>query len=585
MATPSPVFPGAIATDSQLKIGNNQIQASLRVSCDGVNTILFVDSTAGFAANCLVSIDKEIIAISSVSAAPNPQLTVAPGGRGFDGTAAVPHAVGAKVSMLIVAWHHNALSTEIKAIEQFLGPNGQNIASQAAPFLNAKNYNFAAQSPGGSLAAGANVVTIAPVPPGVNGSNTGYSVYISGGAGTAEAAPVSGGTAVAGAPSGTLIITCANTHSGAWTITSASGGIQEAVCALPANGGVVVVASDVTLYTNVVKAGKVQPSVWKLSGTSVSGSFNVLEHVADATLTEWATGPHSISALMGTFNNRVTGLSVIPEAHDPWPASYGSGIAVGQPDPTKLTMNQFFHGISVDIRTNNPTPNQNAGILAFSTSSGGADPFGADCHGVVPSTATAAPAFVIGVQAETQVDIAASTSAVYPLYLMHESTAGKKATAMITMGATGSGAGFLLTTDNTVMTDEGIVLIPANDLNPGDRAFAILNAAGSQNNAVIRKDGGGFFKSFITYGPSSVVASANAITPPGPVFHISGTAAIATINTPAPLLGNTGAIYVIPDGAFTLITGSNIGLASTAVVGRVMILVFDGAAGKWYPSY
>jgi hypothetical protein len=101
------------------------------VAIDAANTILFVPSIAGFAANMLVSIDKEIIAIVDVVAAPNPALLVATGGRGFDGTSAAPHAAGAKVSILIDAWHHNALAAEVQAIEAFIGPNGQNIGGAA----------------------------------------------------------------------------------------------------------------------------------------------------------------------------------------------------------------------------------------------------------------------------------------------------------------------------------------------------------------------------------------------------------------------------------------------------------------------
>ena len=85
MSTPNPVFPGSIATDAQLKVANNLIQTTLSVAVTGTNTILFVASTAGFRANCLVSVENEIMAVDSVVASPNPQLIVNPAGRGFDG--------------------------------------------------------------------------------------------------------------------------------------------------------------------------------------------------------------------------------------------------------------------------------------------------------------------------------------------------------------------------------------------------------------------------------------------------------------------------------------------------------------------
>jgi hypothetical protein len=255
MATPTAIFPAAVATDSQLKVANNLIQTTLRVAIDGSNTILFVASTAGFTANCLVSIGKEIVSIDSVVAAPNPSLIVATGGRGFDGTAAATHAAGAKVSIFIDAWHHNVLSAEVKAIESFLGPNGQNIGG-AQYLVFSKPYDFAAQSPGGSLAPGNNTITLSPVPKGVNGSDLNHYLYISGGTGTAEPVLITGGSAVSGATSGTLIVACANAHSGAWTIKSATAGIAEAINTFGTGGGTVIVPTgNHQVYGKVTVSG------------------------------------------------------------------------------------------------------------------------------------------------------------------------------------------------------------------------------------------------------------------------------------------------------------------------------------------
>jgi hypothetical protein len=249
MATPTPVFPGAVATDAQLKVANNLVQTSLMVSVNTTNTVLFVASTAGFVPNCLISIDSEILAIDSVSVGPNPSLTVNPAGRGFDATTAAAHAAGAKVSMLIVAWHHNVLSAEVKAIETFLGPKGQNVATSL--FYVPQAYNFAPQQPGGSLAAGNNAILLAPVPAGVNASDPNHYLYISGGTGAAEAVLISGGTAVSGAASGTVIFSCAHAHSGAWQIQSATGGLQEAIIQVGYNGGVVFVNAPIQLHASV----------------------------------------------------------------------------------------------------------------------------------------------------------------------------------------------------------------------------------------------------------------------------------------------------------------------------------------------
>lgn len=120
--------------------------------------------------------------------------------------------------------------------------------------LVSSDYNFAAQSPGGSLIIGANSITLSPVPSGVNGTDVGHYLYISNGVGTAEAVLITGGTAVAGATSGTLIFTCAGTHSGAWDIRSATGGIAEAyqvICTDKASKGAIQIDETVIMYQGV----------------------------------------------------------------------------------------------------------------------------------------------------------------------------------------------------------------------------------------------------------------------------------------------------------------------------------------------
>jgi hypothetical protein len=120
--------------------------------------------------------------------------------------------------------------------------------------------------------------------------------------------------------------------------------------------------------------------------------------------------------------------------------------------------------------------------------------------------------------------------------------------------------------------------------------------AGQVSNAIVRtvntklilKNGAGAVVKNITLQNTSsatttAIASASAIQieEAGQIFHVSGTAAIDTI-----FLASTsfrGSVTIIPDGAFTLITGGNIGKASTATVGRAMTLHYDGSF--WYPSY
>lgn len=87
------------------------------------------------------------------------------------------------------------------------------------------------------------------------------------------------------------------------------------------------------------------------------------------------------------------------------------------------------------------------------------------------------------------------------------------------------------------------------------------------------------------------VTVASAVTHPAPLAYlstISGTAAMSTIGLP--YIGFTGTIAFRPTAAFTGVTGGTstslvgaIGLAFTAVIGKVLFMTYDGAL--WYPSY
>jgi hypothetical protein len=257
-------------------------------------TSVTVVTGSKFIAGQIVSIDNEqLLVCSVVSSTVNFGYASCPNvdGRGYAGTVAASHTNGSLISGNIVAWNHNSLKEEVKAIETALGANLGNIATIPDPLTVAKggtgvqtitgipvgsgtaalsavaagsegqylrrkmnagatpvyefaspsgllssDYIFTAQSPGGSLAIGNNLITLAPVPLGVNWNDAYHYLYVSGGVGTAEACLIVAagpGTATSGAASGTLTLNCANTHSGAWTIQSATAGIQEAISATP----------------------------------------------------------------------------------------------------------------------------------------------------------------------------------------------------------------------------------------------------------------------------------------------------------------------------------------------------------------
>ena len=91
-------------------------------------------------------------------------------------------------------------------------------------------------------------------------------------------------------------------------------------------------------------------------------------------------------------------------------------------------------------------------------------------------------------------------------------------------------------------------------------------------------------------GPTTAVASAaGLITPSGPLFHVTGTAAITGFNIPVGFnvtAGANPAFCIIPDGAFTTTNANNIAIASTGVVSKTLCYSYDPNAAKpFFPSY
>src|ERR1700722_414863 len=81
--------------------------------------------------------------------------------------------------------------------------------------------------------------------------------------------------------------------------------------------------------------------------------------------------------------------------------------------------------------------------------------------------------------------------------------------------------------------------------------------------------------------PSAAVASAaGQVTPTGPLFHITGTAAITGFLIPVGF--SSGSFVVIPDGAFPWTTANNIATAGTAVASLAITFTYDPVAKKFY---
>lgn len=231
-------YPASIAQDDPLKVASNRVRTSLVRNVGTGDTMWTVSDAARIVPQMLLSIDSEIVSVSAVDYTTN-ILTVI---RGFDGTQPCSHSAGSRLDANIVAWHHNVLAAEITAIENALGPNLSNIAGGSGSTTLASKYIWA-QNPGGALTGGSvNTVTLTPVPPGVNGTDKNHYLYVSGGTGTAEPVLIVGGSAVAGAASGTILFTPANNHTGSWSIGTATAGGQEAlqaICYTPVSPGIV----------------------------------------------------------------------------------------------------------------------------------------------------------------------------------------------------------------------------------------------------------------------------------------------------------------------------------------------------------
>lgn len=82
---------------------------------------------------------------------------------------------------------------------------------------------------------------------------------------------------------------------------------------------------------------------------------------------------------------------------------------------------------------------------------------------------------------------------------------------------------------------------------------------------------------------TTMASPAGVITPLYPITKVSGTNAITGITVPYPSF--CGTIWFVPTGNFTWTTATNIGLAGTAVTGRLLGFTYLPQTAKWYPSY
>lgn len=108
-------FPAVLDTDATLYVAHDNIQTTLSVLQNPGDTVAIVASTAGWATYMIATIDNEQELVTGVVGANTLQVS-----RNFNGTGAVSHTAGRKVSNFVDAAYHSAVSSAIQAIQKSL---------------------------------------------------------------------------------------------------------------------------------------------------------------------------------------------------------------------------------------------------------------------------------------------------------------------------------------------------------------------------------------------------------------------------------------------------------------------------------
>ncbi|HJU23077.1 MAG TPA: hypothetical protein VJ891_11270 [Casimicrobiaceae bacterium] len=97
------------------------------------------------------------------------------------------------------------------------------------------------------------------------------------------------------------------------------------------------------------------------------------------------------------------------------------------------------------------------------------------------------------------------------------------------------------------------------------------------------------FKSFSGYWYEAKVGAqltaAATITPTSCIHHVTGATTISTIATTNVPSGGNVLLFLIADSAFTTSTGGNIAVGSSVAINKLLVLVWDNTAAKWFPIF
>lgn len=226
------------------------------------------------------------------------------------------------------------------------------------------SYNWS-QSPTDSLVtAGSNTIHLTPCPAGVDTSNNSsaqYAVYIAG-TGTAEAAPVTGGTCSSGASTGTIIVTTAHTHSAGYTVGAANGGNQEAINVAAATGGTHVVIQEVPTGGADAANYNIYWPVFLKASKSILNGYGA----------EWACYTRSTCLMVGTYagganSTTVEGLELQSAVNVTGAHIASVSAAAGTYTVTTSTAHNLVAGDWAILYYTTPAQQQEARVQVLST--------------------------------------------------------------------------------------------------------------------------------------------------------------------------------------------------------------------------
>ena len=243
---------------------------------NGTNNIRFAVGANG---NCLQANSATASGWAWANCLGASPVTVTNGGTG------AATLTGAVIGAGTAAMTAVAASAQLDLLRRQPNQTSTTYHFSAPHYIVSSDFDFPSQQPGGTLTGGVGATpTMTPCPLGVNGADSSHYLYITGGGGGgAEAVLITGGTCTSGASTGTIGFTPGNAHSGAWTLISATDGVQEAICYLPSGENVVrVPQGTTTLNSDLSWCGETNAVLDLSNGLTLAGTGTLPAETASA---------------------------------------------------------------------------------------------------------------------------------------------------------------------------------------------------------------------------------------------------------------------------------------------------------------